>query len=123
MSGDIPSILLLPKELEISAFRTLLPKEYKVTKVGERESRAVICGRGAMEKTAGPGKQQSEDTAAQIRWLRNSDTETATPIRRRRNSGTETAAQKQQHRYGCSEKTSQPDRMNGGAAMCGVGVL
>lgn len=64
-------------------------------KVGERESRAGMCGRGAMEKTAGRGKQQGE----------------------------ETAAKKQRHRYGSSEKASQPYRMTGGAAMRGVRVL
>ena len=102
-------------------------------KVGERESRAVICGRGAMEKTAGPGKQQGTetatqiqqyrnggtDTATQIRQLRNGDEETATLKRQLRNGNSETAAQKRQLRNGSSEtaaqkKTSQPNRMSGG---------
>ena len=92
-------------------------------KVGERESRAVICGRGAMEKTAGRGKQQGEDTAAQIRWLRNGGTETAAQKQRHRNSDTETAAQIQRHRNGSAEKSiaAVPDERR--AAMRGVRVL
>ena len=62
-----------------------------------------------MEKTAGRGKQQGEDTAAKIRWQRYSDTDTV--------------AQKQRQRYSSSEKSiaAVPDDRR--AAMRGVRVL
>ena len=64
-------------------------------KVGERESRAGMCGRGAMEKTAGPGKQQGTETATQKRQLRYGDEETAAQKQQLRNGDSETATQKQ----------------------------
>ena len=72
---------------------------------GKREGREGDMRTWSNGKDFRAGKQQGEETAAQIRWQRNGGKDTATQIQRHRYSGTDTAAQK---------KASQPYRMSGG---------